>query len=82
MTLTLTKADQAKAGSYFDGKVCLIATALKRRFPKTKNISVSGSSLELGRKYYDIRGFMQIHRLSTNPHLLPVTIELVQRKRA
>jgi hypothetical protein len=79
MKLTLTKADQEKAGSYFDSNTCIIATALKRRFPKIKTIRVGGCELTLGRKDYDIRNFAKIHSYATKPELLPVTIELVPR---
>ena len=80
MKLTLTKADQAKAGNYLDNRNCLIATALKRRFPKSKNISVGGCDLTLGRTRYHFHPYAIIPKLAKTPSMLPFTIELTKRK--
>lgn len=61
---------------------CLIATALRQRFPKTRNISVGGASLELGKKFYLIDREQQatIHRLYSDKSLLPFTVNLTSNK--
>lgn len=80
MQLTLTKQHQAKAGNYTDPENCIIATALKSRFPKTKTIRVGGDELTLGRKRYVISPALLIPRLSRDASLLPFTIKLIAKK--
>ena len=80
MQLTLTREHQKKAGYYTDSANCIIATALKSRFPKTKTIRVGGDELTLGRKRYTIRPALLIPRLSQDASMLPYTIELIEKK--
>ena len=65
--LLITQEDADKAGGYMDFDNCIVATALKRKFPNTE-VSVSGFSFIVGatryriinhaaplRKFYDLK---------------------------
>lgn len=51
LVIEVTENDAQKAGDYYDGDECLLATTLKRMFPKSK-ISVSGYSFSVDGVFY------------------------------
>ncbi len=54
--ILITREDAKNAKTFLDNNSCLIATALKRKFPKSK-VTVYGWSLDVDGKRYAITNF-------------------------
>lgn len=84
MKLHITKKAARYCKGYLDNDRCLVATAARLRFTRTRNIHAGGSTITIGRKTYAITEWERLFHSyddmweKIRPDFEPFTVELTR----
>lgn len=84
MKLRITRKAARYCKRYFDNDRCLVSTAARFRFPRTRNIHAGGDEITIGKKTYEIAESGRIQQAyddswqKIRPDFEPFTVELTR----